>query len=760
MATTNSYTENMAALTASAKEVMEYAEAMNETITGNDAEVVIGEETVMPSFENVIQRVERAERTISRFTSGKGVIETDDGTYRKVRVETVSRPANDVTNVDGVESFDIDPNWFFESLQYPRCVVKIDLAGKIEADSDRVYVSRIIIPMTQKKLTQAIQEDILSSTLKYGDMIEYLESKFISYKEDADEVKLPLTYEKFNGSFQVTGINLIKNDENGLNYTWYYLSTLNYANVNESGTTKDVGHMIQVGDLLRYNNSLFKVVAVNQNENRVRLEYNVGYDTIGLYDTLELYNDPFNEKIISVGIGIDELDIIYIKGVNEKFNLLSREWSNPISFITNNLIYSEDNTVNFKKYYAQSVSDFGNMWISMVKEGRMPAYGGKTPNAPILNVDDLRVVQINTQLNATLDTKRYNQLTSEIASIKSNIAATRQSIAANKNQMIRETDPDRRNTIQNSINIDTNKLNNMTTQFSSMVDELNTMLNEVGAINYDPKYHIRGFFAIPEPQYTIDDGTEKIGKQSIIGFEIMYRYLKKDNTGTQLQTFNVTNSKQLAVTTETETEASDRGTKGANQLPVTIPIENLPEISIQSISLNDSVKSAIFTDWCLIPSPILEKVYNPNTDTFEWKAEKTDGTHVSINQVDIPIRSGEKVQIKVRSISEAGYPYAPLKSKWSNAVIIGFPDNLIDDDSVTAILESIKSDMTSVMLQETLSSAGLYSHIADMNSKYKHSSENIQYTETNGNGDVTTTSIANKIRDLENRISILEHQEP
>lgn len=760
MATTNSYTENVAALTASAKEVMEYAEAMNETITGNDAEVVIGEETVMPSFENVIQRVERAERTISRFTSGKGVIETDDGTYRKVRVETVSRPANDVTNVDGVESFDIDPNWFFESLQYPRCVVKIDLAGKIEADSDRVYVSRIIIPMTQKKLTQAVQEDILSSTLKYGDMIEYLESKFISYKEDADEVKLPLTYEKFNGSFQVTGINLIKNDENGLNYTWYYLSTLNYANVNESGTTKDVGHMIQVGDLLRYNNSLFKVVAVNQNENRVRLEYNVGYDTIGLYDTLELYNDPFSEKIISVGIGIDELDIIYIKGVNEKFNLLSREWSNPISFITNNLIYSEDNTVNFKKYYAQSVSDFGNMWISMVKEGRMPAYGGKTPNAPILNVDDLRVVQINTQLNATLDTKRYNQLTSEIASIKSNIAATRQSIAANKNQMIRETDPDRRNTIQNSINIDTNKLNNMTTQFSSMVDELNTMLNEVGAINYDPKYHIRGFFAIPEPQYTIDDGTEKIGKQSIIGFEIMYRYLKKDNTGTQLQTFNVTNSKQLAATTETETEASDRGTKGANQLPVTIPIENLPEISIQSISLNDSVESAIFTDWCLIPSPILEKVYNPNTDTFEWKAEKTDGTHVSINQVDIPIRSGEKVQIKVRSISEAGYPYAPLKSKWSNAVIIGFPDNLIDDDSVTAILESIKSDMTSVMLQETLSSAGLYSHIADMNSKYKHSSENIQYTETNGNGDVTTTSIANKIRDLENRISILEHQEP
>jgi hypothetical protein len=162
---------------------------------------------------------------------------------------------------------------------------------------------------------------------------------------------------------------------------------------------------------------------------RVRLEYNVGYDTVGLYDVLEFYNDPFKEKVISIGIGIDEIDIIYIKGVNEKFNLLSREWSNPVIFSTNDLVFEKDSDVSFLNYYIKNVADFGRMLISQVKEGRLPAYGGKTPTAPILNEGDLRVVQINTQLNSTLDSERYISITSEIASVKSNITATRNTIS-------------------------------------------------------------------------------------------------------------------------------------------------------------------------------------------------------------------------------------------------------------------------------------------------------------------------------------------
>ena len=709
MANTNSYSENMARLTQAANDILEVANAVNETISGNDAEVVVKEDITFPSYQNVINRIDRAERTITRFTEGKGVVETDDGTYRKIRVETISRPANDVGFLDKVENFDIDPNWFFESLQYPRCIVKIDLAGKIEDDSDRVYVSRIIIDQNQARLTQDIKDEILNTTLSYGEFLEYLENNFIEYKEDKDEVSLPLTYERYNGTFQVNGINLERNEQSGLNQTWYYLSGISYSTVNDNGEAEENGNVLQVGDYLRFNNTLFKIKEINQTEMKVRLEYNVGYDTVGLYDNLELYNDPFKEKIISVGICVNEIDVVYIKGVNEKFNVLSREWSSPLAFDTNTLKFSKDNTQTFEAYYAKEVADFGRMWISQVKEGRLPAYGGKTPNAPTLNKDDLKVVQINTQLNATLDSERYNSITSEIASVKSNITATRNTIAANKNKLITEYDTYRRDVIKNSINTDTEKLNNFTTQFSSLVDELNTLLTDAGAINYTSKYHIRGFFGIPEPQYTIDDGNNKEGKQEIIAFEIMYRYLHTDETGTRLNTF-------------TYNDASIK-------------------------------ENGVFSDWSIMTSPTLEKQYNSDTDTFEWKAETLDGTHVTINQIDIPIRSGEKVEIKARSVSESGYPYSPLKSDWSNSVIIAFPDNLMTDDSVTTILKSVKDDMTSVVLQETLSAAGIYTHISDSNSQYKHSAENIEYTETiidssTGESKIVTMSLADKLRSL------------
>lgn len=708
MANINSYAENLNTLTQSTKEIINIATALNQAVTGNESEVVVTDNMVMPSFENIVKRVERAENTVSKLVNGKGVVETDDGTYRKVRIDAISKPAITITNLPTINKFNINSNWFFESLQYPRCVVNIDLKGQIDDDSDRAYVNRVIIDATQSRITDEVKDAILNGEKGYGELIDYLDNVGVSYREDRDEAELPLTYEKYKGEFQITAITLIKNNSTGLNEKWYYLSTVNYSTIDEDGVITDSGHVLAPNDYLRFNESLYKVKEVNQTEKRVKLEYSVGYETVTVYDSFELYNDPFNEKIISVGIGIDEYDVVYVKGVNENFNVLSRDWSNPIAFYTNTLEFENDTTKTFEEYYNNSVADFGRRWIAQIKEGHLPAYGSKTPNSPVLNADDLRVVQINTQLEATLDSERYNNITSEIASVKSNITAVRNTISANKDKLTQEADSLSRETIQNTINSDTTKLNNLTTQYSSLVEELNTLLNSAGAIGYTPKYHIRGFFAIPDPQYTMP--AKKAGKQSIIGFETLYRYLHTDETGTTLNTFNYTDSSAGLTAT------------------------------------------GVFSDWNLSVSSFLEKTYNDETDSYEWVDENIDGTQIVINQIDIPIRSGEKVEIKVRSISEAGYPYSPLKSEWSNSVIVSFPDNLTTDDSVTTVLETVKSDLNAVTLQETLSAAGVYTHIADGNSKFKHDATNVEYvetsTDTNGNTTTTTMSVADKLKAL------------
>ena len=702
MINSNSYAENLKKLTESSADIIAIASGINEAMAGNDAEVNISEDMSLPSFSNIVKRVERAENTISKFTQGKGVVETDDGTYRKIKVTNVSRPPEAISSLAFSNVFNIDPNWFFESLQYPRCTVSIDLTDKIDEDSDRVYVARIILDRSNTDILDYYNTNIANKPVGYAALITMLEKDGITYKEDKDEIKLPLTYEKYYGEFRIVNTKLIQ-DNKGVSRLWYFLDTLSYSEVNEAGIAVSTGNILSVNDKVRFNNSLYSVLEVDQSQNCVRLGYDIGYETLGNGDILEFYNAPFSSKVVNIGIGINEIDIVYVKGINEEYNLIAKDWSNPISFITNDLVFDGNANITFEEYYSKNVADFGKSWIAQIKEGQIHAYNGSTPRAPVINVDDLQVVQINTQLDATLDKETYNKLTSEIAQTKSNISAVRTTIATNKDLLIQSSDEDVRKNIQNIINSDTETLNSLTTQYNSLVEELNTLLNETGVINYSPKYHIRGFFAIPEP----------VNEQQVIGFDIMYRYLHTDETGIKLNTYEYTDS-------------------------------------------NDIVQTGVFTDWNIVESSLLEKVFDVENDRFIWKNESSaDGSKININQIDIPIRNGEKVEIKVRSISEAGYPSNPLKSSWSQSVIISFPDNLTSDDTVTTILDSVKSDMTAVVLQETMSAAGVYTHLADGNSTYKHTAKNISYTDSSTDENSVTTLTEMSLQDKVDALSKL-----
>lgn len=702
MANTNSFSENLSQLTAQTTQAIEMLAGMNEAMSGETAEVKISNDISLPSFSNVVKRLERAENTISKFVQGKGIVETDDGTFRKVKVSTISRPPETIGTVNPVTEFSINPNWFFESLQYPRCIVKLDLTDKIDPASDRVYVTRVIldseeITPTGIDVKAFYAANIQNANIGYSALINLLENNGIPYKEDRDEVSLPLTYERFKGEYGITDIRLLK-DEKGKSQQWIYLDNINYTIVDENGQETSSGFVLNIGDYLRFNYSLYKIVDIVQNQKRVRLDYAVGYETIGIGDVVELYNAPFADKQVEIGIGINEINIVYVKGINEEYNLLARNWSAPISFYTNDLVFSDNSAVSFKSYYVDNVADFGQNWIAQIKEGQIYSFNGKKPIAPVLNADDMSVVQINTQLDATLDKETYNNLTIEIASTKSNITAVRHTISSNKDLLIQSSSEDDRTNIQNLINNDTTKLNSLTTQYNSLVDELNTLLVEAGVINYSPKYHIRGFFGIPASRFS--DENTRAGEQRVIGFEIMYRYLHTDETGVKLESYEFTDT------------------------------------------TNNVIQTGVFTDWNIYQSSILAKVYNEETGLYEWTNENpADGSQININQIDIPIRSGEKVEIKARSISEAGYPYNPLKSDWSNSIIISFPDNLTSDDTVTTMLDTVKNDMTAVVLQETMSAAGVYTHLADSNSTYKHTAANIAYTDSTTDPSTNLTTL-------------------
>src|SRR5574344_2208751 len=145
---TNSYAESLAKLAKGVADVLSVTEDINEAMASTD-ESVSSDAASIPSFSNITKRRARVEDTVAKFTQGGGVVETDDGTCRKISVTAVPAPPDTITALPQPAAFGIDPNGFFESLQYPRCVVRLSLKGLVDDDADRAVVDRIIVDSTQ-----------------------------------------------------------------------------------------------------------------------------------------------------------------------------------------------------------------------------------------------------------------------------------------------------------------------------------------------------------------------------------------------------------------------------------------------------------------------------------------------------------------------------------------------------------------------------------------------------------------------------------
>lgn len=722
----NSFSDNVANLTHNANIAIETLNTITDSIIGDDAVVSMtlpNNETInILSNNNILNRIENVENTVNAFTSGNGTVKLIDGTYRTVAVSTLPQTPAKIENLSAISKFDINPNWFFEELMFPRLIVKYDLKDKVNDDADRVKICRVIIDISGtngENIRNFYVQNIENKNMLYDELINLLNYNNISYYEDVDILNFPLYQNENFGKFTVTKSEIIDGN------LYYYLDTI-YLSSNSSIELNNM--KLNIGDKLKFKQSIYKIVNINDTYNRVDLKREIGLDAIIVGEELEFFNDPFAEKIIEIPIGMDEINCIFLKGINESYNLIANEWSDMISFVTNDLTYEHDDTL-LKEYYMRYVSDFGKDMIAQIKDQKVLAYNGIIPNPVVLNRNNFNVVKINTQINSALNIDEVKNTQATIISLKSNIENLKKTIAKQKADLL-NFDNNKDVDLQTKINDNIAKLNSLTTEYTSNVEQLNSFFKENSSIISKPKYHIRGFFDIPEYQYL--DASNKIGKQEIIGFDIRYRYLKLNEVGTELSTFKY-------------------------------------------LDANGNAISAVYSDWNTYQSNIKEKRFNNETGLFEWVSENpADGNEININQIDIPITNGEKVEFMVRSISEAGYPGNPLKSAWSNSIIMDFPESLSNNDQLENILNDVKSEMIAIRLNDTLSAAGYYTHIndeivsqQDVNIIYHHNASNIVYKDTQFeqdlNGDMTIPkdvyiSLYDKILSLEERIKTLEKQ--
>lgn len=704
MSNYNSFAENITKLVRSSNNQIGLLEGIQESLLTNADTVPVSyvdeqgqrSDFSIPSWVSLNVKVDSAVRAVNTLLEGEGTVVMGDGTARQVQLSTIASPPKRITGIESPTEFGIDPNWWFEDLMYPSCHVTLDLKDKIDDTADRVHVMRVILPAGDADAMNAYAS-LLQSPLGYHELINALNADGISYTEDDEMIDLPINGVDREGTFLVEGTYWLDNSE------WCRLDGMTYMKLSENGTVKSTGELA-VGDKLSIGNFLYRILDI-RNDNDVRLEPVVGYRLPVAGDELGYYTEPWQNKYINIRFGKDELNVIYLKGINEAFNTAAIHWSEPIMFSSEDLRFRPvDSSVNagmgFPEYYARYVADFGQRMIADVRENKISMSDGIRPDAPVLSTNDFSVVRVNTQVNSALDSAEIAAVNADVQTMKSTISSLKGSIASKQTSLQTLTGAEYSNLLQ-SIQDDTVQLRQLETNYRTSLDHLQALLIENDGVDIKPKYRVRGFFGIPAPKGTFR-------KQHVISFEIEYRYIREDNTGVDLKTYTYT------------------GSDGAPH-------------------------TGVYSDWNIQQTRVLEKEWDETTGMYVWREDNTsDGSEININQVDIPITKGEKVEFRIRSISEAGWPFNPLKSEWSGSVIIAFPSNLSTSSEVENMIDDVNSEKTVITIQNQLEVAGLNAHLSDSTANvdsqsgvyFKHKAQNLSYEFTDpDSGKVSTVTI-------------------
>lgn len=413
-------------------------------------------------------------------------------------------------------------------------------------------------------------------------------------------------------------------------------------------------YRLKLNDVVFFKNTELRIDEINYDTNEIKVTTTKGYDSLGVGTELK-YLSPFeNSNFIDLPCTIDQKYFAFIKNVNDTFNVESLTYSIPIKIDVSTLKSNETNITEFNVN-------------QVVKNQTVPRSLGLVPNAPTLNADDLQVRRINDHLyqdslvtSITNKVSRKNELSSEITEIDKAIDEKKSILASTE-----ELSQNKRISIENDLNSLVNKRKIKSNEYSSIINELGT-LNSDQVKSISPKYRVRGFFNIPQELYTDITGT-----QNIVQFIVSYRYKGKNQNTTQSQNF-------------TNTDTNGNKTFGT------------------------------FSDWIEVYSKQRIKVIDQATGDVIWEEQKTsDGQQININQIDIPITKGEMVEIRARSISEAGFPTEPLLSGWSNVIEIPFPDELTDTNSLSDIIQRSLSDDAQLLVDNAIAAKGLDVHIAN-----------------------------------------------
>lgn len=664
---------------------------INEAITTDKENVMIdlfntrtgNMETIqIPAFGYLKSEIERLNKNMSAIAGLGGAntsVRLKDGSFRTIHTARLKGPSKSITSLSAPTQFNTKLNDFFEDFLNPLLTINLDVSGQIPIETERVYTERFIFD-NEDAATVEIFNDIYngSSEIEYTTFKNNLIGSALRYRLDSEVVDMPIRTIQYTGSFDVVKIDnqqrsvTVDGSTQTKTIKLYTLNKLTYTD--SSKTLKDT-EVLKVGDSLIINSgnysTRYQIKSIDNSTTQVELLLIEGFEAIRLgANQLNVYKDVDTNLAIEVKVGYNERQVIFIKPIDPNSNIPAEDYSPGVGFFSNDLsiLDVEGNSTTLSQYYRDEVSDFGQFIKSLKVDYIPPASVGIVPNSPTLEVDNFKVVQINKHLTENTTVDKIKQLKADKVSTEQNLKKIDEVIKQKKSLINTKKfeSAAERDKQKNELSSLINERDSESKLFSSVVTEIKASAEAVDLVSVSPKFRVRGFWSIPEAQ-TMGDGVS----QEVVQFKIRYRY----------------------VSTSGKTSEVD-------------------QIKFKD-AVNQTEKTAAFSNWVEVDGPVRKRKLNAD-GKYEWVIEsEEDASAVNFNSLDIPISSGEIVEVMVKSISEAGFPANPVESDWSEITRIEFPEGELATDAVSTLIGSNEYDNMKVQVEQDLESRGVFTHVAD-----------------------------------------------
>ncbi len=739
----SSFSDVTAQIVTYQKNIVEILSKINSLSTTKDPSVdvqIMDAEGVLrsyslPSFTFLKVEIERLSNSINsmyNIEGGGALIQTSaNNKFKKVVTVDLNREPNPINDLGIITEFRSEKNWFFDNILNPALFVEIDLEGKIENNVRKCLCKRYIVDFSKDvdgNFTQLGQSAINDFNQLFRGKNEIDIEEFENWYQTTPGIVDPLNpnydeqvFDLMPNTVLYDGIfNVLRIEEDALNRKlWYHVNTLDFI-VNETGEIKQLA----VGDELIINqevsNTRYRISEISNTESspRLRFERIEGIQPIPVgIGTLKVYSPVVYRKKVRISIGYNERNVLFVKAMNADTNLISKNWSNGTGFFTNDLRLSSNSSENgstMDQYYIDFVYDYGEVLQDLVAK-KTPNKLAGTPNIASLNLDNFKVVQINKHLTDTPDSNLIKTKHNYTVSLKSEISQIQEAVDSRnaKLRVTKFTSQAAKKQFELELNELSNKKNSKSKLLTTTVQEI-IDLSRSQTSKVDPKYRLRGFWNMPESVLT--RGTLP---QEVIQFRVQYRYVSKDGKEPPVETFKIAD--------------------------------------------NGQQKTAAFSNWTEFKTDARKRTFDKSTGQYTWEIEDLESADTpNINQIDIAINVNEKVELRVKSISEVGWPESPIESEWSEILVVEFPDDLnnVLNDNDFILKEASKEDLK-VRMDTELSARGLDEHLSETsvinNKTFHHSSERIISGFKDENGVILDlfeylSKLENRVRSLEEKI--------